>query len=87
MFIAPWFCADRDGEMAHDGKLVLAMTTPNVPMADRRLNISVVTLERFMLSPSLRSGPGQRDTASMVLRIQFGGDRTIDAVNGSMDSE
>ena len=34
--------------MAHGEKLMVAMTAPNVPMADRRLNIPV-TSERFMM--------------------------------------
>jgi hypothetical protein len=41
MLIAPWFCSDRDGEMANGEKLTIAITAPNVPMTDRRLNISV----------------------------------------------
>jgi hypothetical protein len=41
MLIAPWFCSDRDGEMAHGEKFMIAMTAPNVPIADLRLNNSV----------------------------------------------
>ena len=37
--------------MAHGDKLMTAMAAPNVPMADRRLNIPVdcATSERFMI--------------------------------------
>ena len=41
--------------MAHGEKLTIAMTVPNVPIADRRLNMSVnrasprVTFERSMI--------------------------------------
>jgi hypothetical protein len=38
MLIAPCFCSDRDGEAAHGEKL--AMTAPNVMIADRRLNVA-----------------------------------------------
>jgi hypothetical protein len=50
MFVTPWFCSDRDGEMVHGEKLI-AMTAPNVAIADRRLNIPVscTTSERFMI--------------------------------------
>jgi hypothetical protein len=41
MLIAPWFCSDRDGEMAKGETLTIAITAPNVPITDRRLNISV----------------------------------------------
>jgi hypothetical protein len=87
MFIAPWFCSDRDGEMAHGDKLMTAIAAPNVPMADRRLNIPVhcATSERFMIVSI-----GSRTNATFappVLRIQFGRDRTVDVVNGSITIE
>jgi hypothetical protein len=46
MLITPWFGSDRDGE-----KFMIAMTAPNVPIADLRLGIPVIsaTSERFML--------------------------------------
>jgi hypothetical protein len=48
MFITPWFGSDRDGEIVHGEKPMVAMTAPNVPKADRRLNIPV-TSGRFMM--------------------------------------
>jgi hypothetical protein len=50
MFITPWFGSDRDGEIAHGAKLMVAMTAPNVPMADRRLNIPVTSARFTMVS-------------------------------------
>jgi hypothetical protein len=51
MLITPWFGSDRDGEMDHGEKFMIAMTAPNVPIADLRLGIPVIsaTSERFML--------------------------------------
>jgi hypothetical protein len=71
MFIAPWFCSDRDGETVHGKKLMIAITAPNVPMADRRLNIAVhlATSERFMIFSMVRVVAVQREALSMVLRI------------------
>jgi hypothetical protein len=60
MFMTPWFCSDRDGEMVHGEKLTIAMTAPNVPMADRRLNIPV-TSERFMIVSMVRAVVDQRE--------------------------
>jgi hypothetical protein len=71
MFITPWFGSDRDGEIAHGAKLMVAMTAPNVPMTDRRLSVVVhrVTSESFIFSPSVGIVAGQRELVSMVLRI------------------
>lgn len=63
------------------------MAAPNVPMADRRLNIPVhcAASDRFMIVSI-----GSRTNATFapsVLRIQFGRDRTVDVVNGSIAIE
>jgi hypothetical protein len=76
MFITPWFGSDRDGE-----KLMAAMAAPNVPMADRRLNIPV-TSERFMMVSIGSCSASQCDLIPMVQRFQFDSDRTVDVVNG-----
>jgi hypothetical protein len=66
MFVAPWFCSDRDGEMVHGEKLMIAITAPNVPMADRRFNIAVdlATSERFMIVSLVRAVADQRQPFS-----------------------
>jgi hypothetical protein len=66
MFVAPWFCSDRDGEMVHGEKLTIAITAPNVPMADRRFNIAVdlATSERFMIVSLVRAVADQRQPFS-----------------------
>jgi hypothetical protein len=66
---------------------MIAMAAPNVPMADRRLNIPVhrATSERFMIvSISSRTNA---TVVAMVRRIQFGRARTVDVVNGSITIE
>jgi hypothetical protein len=57
--------------MVHGEKLTIAMTAPNVPMADRRLNIPVqsATSGRFMIVSMVRAVVDQREPLSMVLRI------------------
>ena len=57
--------------MVHGEKLMIAITAPNVPMADRRFNIAVdlATSERFMIVSLVRAVADQRQALAMVLRI------------------
>ena len=57
--------------MVHGEKLMIAITAPNVPMADRRFNIAVhlATSERFMIVSLVRAVAEQRQPLAMVLRI------------------
>jgi len=41
MVVPPSTCCDRDCEKANGEKLTIAMTAPNVVMADRRLTVRV----------------------------------------------
>jgi len=57
--------------MVHGEKLMIAITAPNVPMADRRFNIAVdlATSERFMIVSLVRAVADQRQALAMVLQI------------------
>jgi hypothetical protein len=59
MLIAPWFCPDRDDEMAHGEKLPIARTDANAPIADRRLNM-------------LLAGGSRRAAFECFMMVSFG---------------
>ena len=57
--------------MVHGEKLMIAITAPNVPMADRRFNIAVdlATSERFMIVSWFVPWRINANHLAMVLRI------------------